>query len=189
MKSACPTHHGTGKELVMEEPEASRPHMPGYGIAGPLEGPGLLPWTWAEQRLVDSHDYWLATVHPAGRPHVTPVWGVWEHGAAWFSSSPQSRKARNIAANPHAVITTDNPLQPVVVEGVADRVVGREAIEQFTAWVNQKYRTEIAVEFFTENACFRLEPRRVFSLDESDFTGTPTRWIFGGGFPSDEMPD
>jgi hypothetical protein len=102
---------------------------------------------------------------------------------------PQSRKARNIAANPQVVITTDNPLQPVVVEGEADRVVDHEAIEQFTARVNQKYRTEIAVEFFTENACFRLEPHRVFSLDESDFTGSPTRWIFGGGPPiSDSGP-
>jgi hypothetical protein len=76
----------------MAEPEASRPHMPGYGIAGPLEGRGLLPWTWAEERLVESHDYWLATVHPDGRPHVTPVWGVWEHSAAWFSSSPSPAK-------------------------------------------------------------------------------------------------
>ena len=164
----------------MIEPQASRPDMPGYGIAGPLEGRELLPWTWAEDRLVDSHDYWLATVHPAG-PHVTPVWGVWQDSAAWFSSSPQSRKAKNIAVNPQVVITTDNPLQPVVVEGEAEPVVDHETIEQFTAWVNQKYRTEIAVEFFAQNTCFRLGPRRVFSLDESDFTTSPTRWTFGGG--------
>src|SRR5271169_6853976 len=93
----------------MPEPKASRPHMPGYGIGDESEGSGLLPWTWAEQRLVQSHDYWLATVRPAGAPHVMPVWVVWRHDAAWFSSSPQSRKTRNLAADRRAVITTDTP--------------------------------------------------------------------------------
>ena len=164
----------------MAEPSASRPHMPGYGIVGPLEGRGLLPWQWAEERLVGSHDYWLATVRPEGGPHVMPVWGVWAHGAAWFSSSRASRKSRNIAADPRAVITTDNPLQPVVIEGVVTPVVGKDAIERFTAWVNTKYRTDLSVDFFAANACFRLEPHWAFALDEADFTGTPTRWVFEG---------
>ena len=164
----------------MTDPKATRPYMPGYGIAGPYEGQGLLPWSWAEERLIQSHDYWLATVRPGGAPHVMPVWGVWDQGAAWFSSSPQSRKTRNIGADPRAVITTDNPLQPVVVEGVVEVVEDSSALERFTGEVNAKYRTDISVEFFSENSCFRLEPRRVFSLDEADFTGTPTRWDFTG---------
>ena len=162
----------------MTEPVASRPHMPGYGIVGPVEGRGLLPWAWAEERLASSHDYWLATVRPDGSPHVMPVWGVWDQGAAWFSSSPQARKARNISADPRAVITTDNPRQPVVVEGVVERMGNEHDIEWFTSRVNSKYGTEIAVTFFAENACFRLEPRRVFGLDDDDFTGSPTRWVF-----------
>ncbi|MCR6486010.1 hypothetical protein M8542_24585 [Amycolatopsis sp. OK19-0408] len=33
----------------MAGPRADRPHLPGYGIAaGPA---GLLPWSWAEERL------------------------------------------------------------------------------------------------------------------------------------------
>jgi hypothetical protein len=110
-----------------------------------------------------------------------PVWGVWAQGAAWFSSSRESRKARNIAADPCAVITTDNPREPVVVEGVVEPVVGDKAIARFTTWVNTKYRTELTVDFFSENACFRLEPRWAFGLDDADFTGTPTRWAFGDG--------
>ncbi len=164
----------------MAEPSASRPHMLGYGIVGPLEGRGLLPWQWAEERLVGSHDYWLATVRPEGGPHVMPVWGVWAQGAAWFSSSHASRKSRNIAGDPRAVITTDNPLQPVVVEGVVGPVVAEDVIERFTAWVNAKYRTDLSVDFFAANACFCLEPRWAFALDEADFTGTPTRWVFEG---------
>jgi nitroimidazol reductase NimA-like FMN-containing flavoprotein (pyridoxamine 5'-phosphate oxidase superfamily) len=138
-----------------------------------------LPWSWAEERLVQSHDYWLATVRPDGSPHVMPVWGVWMEGAAWWSSSHQSRKARNMASDPRAVITTDNPRQPVVVEGTAELIFEDQVIERFTAWVNAKYDTDLAVSFFTENACFRLDPRWVFSLDDEEFIGTPTRWVFG----------
>jgi hypothetical protein len=162
----------------MADPRVSRPHMPGYGVVGPFQGRGLLPWAWAEERLVTSHEYWLATVHPTGRPHVMPVWGVWTGGAAWFSSSPHSRKTRNIATDPRAVITTDNPLQPVVVEGVVETIVDGASIGHFTEWVNTKYQTDLSVAFFTDNACFRLEPWRVFSLDEAEFTSSPTRWVF-----------
>ena len=162
----------------MTEPTVSRPYMPGYGLVGPEEGGGLLPWSWAEERLVGSHDYWLATVHPDGRPQVTPLWAVWALHAAWFSTSPQARKARNLATEPRATITTDNALQPVVVEGVVAAVTDRLDIERFTDWVNVKYESDIAVQFFLDNACFRLDPRRVFSLDEANFTGSPTRWVF-----------
>ena len=80
----------------MVEPVASRPYMPGYGTLPPGEGTGLLPWTWALARLQESHDFWLATVWPDGRPHLSPVWAVWDDGALWFSASPRSRKMRNI---------------------------------------------------------------------------------------------
>src|SRR5690606_25787423 len=80
-----------GKGSPMDEPIASRPHMPGYDIAGEGEGT-LLPWSWAEERLVKSHDYWLTTVRPDGRPHVMPVWGVWLDRTLWWSSSRGSRK-------------------------------------------------------------------------------------------------
>ena len=162
----------------MAEPTASRPHMPGYGVVGADEGSGLLPWPWAEERLVASRDYWVATAHPDGRPNVTPVWGVWARDAAWFSSSWESRKARNIAADRRVTLTTDNPRQPVIVEGVVSAVTGLEDIEAFTAWTNAKYESDITLQIFLDNACFRLDPRRVFGLDEDDFTGSPTRWVF-----------
>jgi Pyridoxamine 5'-phosphate oxidase len=160
------------------EPTADRPYMPGYGVVGPSDGRGLLPWTWAEERLVRSHDYWLATGATETGPHLVPVWGVWREGAAWFSASPGSRKTRNLTADARAALATDDPRQPVVVRGAVERITDVRVIEQFTGWVNYKYESEIAVSFFTDNATFRLAPRWVFSLDEDDFTGTPTRWTF-----------
>src|SRR5688572_33508305 len=99
---------------------ASRPYMPGYGTLGPDEGSGLLPWSWAEERLVASHDYWVTSTWPDGRPHVTPVWGAWFDDAVWFGCGLGSRKAKNLRERSACAIATDKPAEPVVVEGAAE---------------------------------------------------------------------
>lgn len=152
--------------------------MPGYGIKDADDGAGLLPWSWAVERLAASHDYWVATVDAGGQPAVMPVWGGWIEGAVWFSSSPQSRRARNLARDDRCTVTTDNPLEPVVVEGRAERIGDRGAAEVFTARCNEKYETDIPVEFFLDNALFRVAPTVAYGLTEADFTGTPTKWAF-----------
>jgi PPOX class probable F420-dependent enzyme len=152
--------------------------MPGYGVLGADEGTGLLPWSWAEERLTRSHDYWVATVWPNGRPHVTPVWGVWLDGAVWFSCSPGSRKTRNLTAEPRCTVTTDNALEPVVVDGEAELVAGVDAIRPFADASRAKYGDDVTLDFYAANATFRVRPSSVFALTEDDFTGSPTRWRF-----------
>jgi hypothetical protein len=154
--------------------------MPGYGLLHAAQGAGLLPWRWAVARLERSHDYWVATVRPDRRPHVMPAWGVWMDDAQWFSSSRGSRRARNLAANAHCAITTDNAYEPVVIEGEAASIDGPAAIGTFVAEINRKYETDYAIDFFnpTDNACFQVRPTWAFGLTEADFTGTPTRWTF-----------
>jgi PPOX class probable F420-dependent enzyme len=162
------------------EPFASRPHMPGYGLRAAGEGTGLLPWSWALTRLRDSHAYWVATVWPDGRPHVVPVWGVWLDGALWFSSGLQARKARNLLAEPRCSMTTDDAHQPVVLDGVAERITALDRIAGFADTVDSKYATTYGPDFYdpATNAVFRVPPRSVFALDDADFTGSPTRWFF-----------
>lgn len=166
--------------VVSVDPIAQRPHMPGYGVGGPTEGTGLLPWPWARERLIRSHDYWLATVWPEGRPHVTPVWGVWSDAALWFSCSSRSRKARNLEANPMAVATTDDAVNPVIVEGVASRVLDRDSIAAFAERCDTKYETSWGIEFYgdSHNACFRIDVTTALGISGQDFTGSPTKWVF-----------
>jgi PPOX class probable F420-dependent enzyme len=161
-------------------PHARRPSRPGYGILAPDAGRGLLPWSWAEERLIVSHDYWVATVWPDGRPHVMPVWGIWHDESVWFSGSVRSRKARNLRADPRCVVTTDNPSEPVVLEGVAEVVRELAAIRELVARMNVKYSSEITVEFMDPdvNATFRVRPRWVLGLNDKQFTDSPTRWQF-----------
>jgi hypothetical protein len=45
--------------------------MPGYGIRPADEGTGLLPWSWAKRQLETSHNFWVVTLWPDGRPHAT----------------------------------------------------------------------------------------------------------------------
>ena len=152
--------------------------MPGYGIA--TGDQGLLPWSWAEERLRASHDFWLATVTPAGRPHLMPVWAVWTGEVLWFSSSLRSAKARNVAAGSAVSIATDDPYEPVVVEGTAEIVTEPAALRVFLDAMNAKYETSYEEGFLdpAANASMRLRPEKAFGLREKDFTNTPTRWTF-----------
>src|SRR5205814_5468060 len=106
------------KSASKRAPRSSRPHMPGYGL--PQGNKGLLPWSWAEQRLKKSHNYWITTVKPDGSPHTMVVWGMWQDGRFLFSTGSKSRKARNLAENPKCIVCTENAAEAVIVEGIAE---------------------------------------------------------------------
>ena len=122
----------------MDTPSQPALHA-GLRHLGPTQGSGLL-WSWAEQRLLASRNYWVASRWPDGRPHAMPVWGVWHEAAFWFSSSRGSRKVRNLAADPRCVVTTENAVEPVVIEGTAEVVTDPGALARMLALENAKYR-------------------------------------------------
>jgi PPOX class probable F420-dependent enzyme len=160
--------------------QRGRPMMPGYGIA---EGEdGLLEWDTVRDRLRDSHNYWLSTVRPDGRPHAMPVWAVWLDEAVWFSSSLRSRKIRNLRANPACTITTEDGRVPVIVDGTARIVTDLQTIREFLDATNAKYSAGLDLQFLDPdvNATVRIAPREIFALEEDSFTRTPTRFRVDG---------
>ncbi len=89
-----------------------------------FSSPGARPTDWKRGRreLQDAELYWLSTFRPEGRPHVTPVLGVWFDGGLYFCTGPDERKAKNLALNAGCVLTTGrNGLDglDLVVEGHA----------------------------------------------------------------------
>ena len=154
--------------------------MPGYGIAGPEQGSGLLEWSWAAARLTASRNYWVASVWPDGRPHVMPVWGMWDDSTLWFSSSAGSRKSKNLRADPRCVITTEEASDPVVIEGTARPATEPAVLQRVIDLMNAKYATHIELGFLDPavNTTFGVRPQRVFGMRDADFTGSPTRWTF-----------
>ncbi len=158
--------------------------MSDYGVPDDLDG--VLPWSWAEERLLASRNLWVITATAAGRPHAMPVWGVWQPDPATFlfSCSPNSRKARNLAANPRATVAVDSTVEVVSVEG---SVRSREAsavaagIDAYAEkyWETEQERTDGKV-FVASHALFELVPDRAFGIieTEEDFARRATKWVW-----------
>src|SRR5277367_1946321 len=123
-----------------QTPEPTRPHMPGYGL--PTNTKGLLPWSWAEQRLKKSHNYWITTVKPDGSPHTMVVWALWQDGRLLFSTGSKSRKSRNLARNPNCVACTEDAHEAVIAEGIAE-IADVAARRKFLPLYEKKYKFDM----------------------------------------------
>ena len=82
-------------------------------------------WAQGRRRIEEAELFWLSTVRPDGRPHVTPLISVWVDGAAYFCTGSEERKAKNLAKNSNCILTTGcNLLKEgldIVIEGEAER--------------------------------------------------------------------
>ena len=152
--------------------------MPDYEILPADAGSGLLPWSWAEDQLITSQNYWLATRWPDGRPHVMPVWAVWDGDTLWFSGGLHSRKVQNLLADPRCSVTTEDASNPLVIEGLAAMVDDDRIKQSFLNLTNAKYQTDYQLDFLdpATTAVFLVKPTWAFGLLHDDFTGSPTRW-------------
>ena len=114
-----------------------------------FSSPDATPTTWATARehLERAEVYWLTTVRPDGRPHVTPLIAVWLDDALYFTTGPGERKARNLVQNAQVVITTgSNSLTgglDLVVEGDADNVSDESRLQRLAGAFAAKYGTDI----------------------------------------------
>lgn len=160
-------------------PKASRPHAPGYGF--PKGTKGLLSWSWAEQRLKKSHNYWITTVRPDGSPHVMVVWGLWQDGRFIFSTGSESRKARNLARNPKCIVSTEDADEAVIVEGIAE-IADVEARRKMIPVYEKKYEWDLSSMkddlLSMKEPVFAVRPKVVFAMWEKHFQDKSTRWKF-----------
>jgi general stress protein 26 len=147
--------------------------MPGYGISENAEG--MVPWSWAEERLRSSRNYWVASLHPAGRPHLMPVWAVWMGPLLYFSTAKTSRKARNLYANQNISVSTEHGEKAVIIEGSA--VVEEDHTVLRAVWDAYKAKYDWGLE---GEPMFVVRPRVVFAFIETaeQFSTAATRWRF-----------
>ncbi len=165
----------------MSEPRASHAYWPD-ALTKPSEDTSTLkPWSWALERLEQSHNYWIATSRPDRRPHLMLIWGIWWQDAFWFSTGPRTRKAKNIAAFPHVVIGTEKADEAVILEGTAEEVTDRSIWKQLAKIYNLKYGGDVEPLLMASVGCvFRVQPQVVFAQDEHapNFADAVTRWHF-----------
>ena len=97
-----------------------------------------LPWSRARDILVVGSQgpgvtFFLGTVRPDGRPHAAGIGAVWHDGDLYLTSSPQARKAHNLAANPAGTISVRLAGIDLCFEGEAHRVTDGETLEAIAA--------------------------------------------------------
>lgn len=158
-------------------PQASPPIM--FGVPAP---PGdLLPWAWAERRIVDAQNYWIATTRPDGRPHCRPVWGVWLPDGFWFSTG--SLAGRNLPLNDEITVHLEDGQEVVIIEGTARPETDPASLQAMCDAYSRKYDYPIAPDdggvkdtAGIGGPAYRVTPRVVFGWDEH--MTSPTRWRF-----------
>jgi hypothetical protein len=106
------------------------------------------PVSWQQVRdaLTAAELYWLTTVRRDGRPHTTPLVGAWVDDGFVFCTGPEEQKAQNLANSTGVTVTTGvNTWKDgldVIVEGVAERLTGRDVLVPLADAIREKYRGE-----------------------------------------------
>lgn len=160
---------------------------------GAFSSEDAVPTEWVRARgdLRDAEVYWLSTVRPDGRPHVTPLLGVWLDGALYFCTGSTERKARNLAHNPHCILTTGcNTLDAgldLTVEGEAAKVTDETELRSVADTYEAKYGQHLMAPEGTwfglgdairsgKALVFRVAPSTAFGFGKGQFS--QTRWCF-----------
>ena len=148
-------------------------------------------WSRARTELAAAEVYWLSTVRPDGRPHVTPLLGIWLDGALYFCTGPEERKARNLAENHHCVLTTGhNTLDglDLVIEGAAEKSSDLAELGRVADAYELKYGPHFAAPDGTwaglgdairrgEALVYRVAPKTGFGFGKGT-SFSQTRWGF-----------
>ena len=155
-------------------------------------------WATAREQLARAEIFWLSTVRPDGRPHVTPLITVWVDDALYFCTGPTERKARNLEHNTHVVLTTgcndiDEGLD-VVVEGDAIRIADQPGLQRVADAYAAKYGDPFNFTvgngaFLNEGGggealVFEVRPVKAFGFGKGD-SFSQTRWRFQPGTRED----
>jgi nitroimidazol reductase NimA-like FMN-containing flavoprotein (pyridoxamine 5'-phosphate oxidase superfamily) len=150
-----------------------------------------IPWAEARRQLEAAEIFWLSTVRPDGRPHVTPLISAWIDGALYFCTGPTERKAKNLESNTHCVLTTgcssiDEGLD-LVVEGDAVRLSDRATLQRVADALASKYGEPFVFTvrdgaFWSDDGgealVFEVRPTTAFGFGKGDLF-SQTRWRFG----------
>jgi hypothetical protein len=154
-----------------------------------FSAPGASATSWADaQRVIQEAElFWISTVRPDDRPHVTPLPVVWQGGAAYFCTGAGEQKAVNLARNRDCVLTTgENAWKSgldVVIEGVARRVTDDGLLRALANAWESKYQGDwhfdVANGAFHheggEALVFEVVPTKILAFAKGDFAQTRYR--------------
>lgn len=123
-----------------------------------------------------ARNYWVATTRPDGRPHTVPVWGVWVDQTLCHGGGDDTRRARNLAENPHVAVHLESGDEVVIIEGRCDVLTVKNTEADLLRRIDDAYEAKYGERHGTP--VWALRP--TVALGWSGFPGTATRWIFDG---------
>lgn len=98
-----------------------------------LYGSGLLDWARAEAAMggvpTPDHTYFIGTCRLDGTPHAAGIGAQWSEGSLYFTSSPVTRKYRDLSENPKCTISVRLQGLDLVLDGQAQRVTDTATLE------------------------------------------------------------
>lgn len=160
-----------------------------------IDGYGAEPFAWQEVRDALAAPKgmemvcYLGTVRPVGRPHSVGIGPIWFNDDFYFTTGKNTRKMKNLAANPYATISTRVLGFDVTVEGTVSQVDDPELLEQLAAqYRDGGWPAEVAGDAFTAPYSaqtagpppwhvYRFRVSQVIALRLSE-SGGAMRWRF-----------
>jgi nitroimidazol reductase NimA-like FMN-containing flavoprotein (pyridoxamine 5'-phosphate oxidase superfamily) len=151
------------------------------------EDASATPWQEGDAVVDKAEIYWLSTVRPDGRPHVTPLIAIWLDGVFYFTTGETERKAKNLVDNAQCVVTTGcnsyGEGLDVVIEGEAQRVRDETLLQRLADRYAAKYNRTFTVSNGNlsheagEAWVFAVSPATAFGFGRGE-TFSQTRWRF-----------
>jgi hypothetical protein len=156
-----------------------------------IYGHAPLPWSRALEQLQagTAKSFWLSTVRPDGRPHVAAVGALWVDDTLYFTSSPRTRKSRDLARNPACVFSVTLPNLDLVIEGTAARVTDPGTLQRLAqayaaqGWPARVSGDALTAEYSAPSAgtppwfLYVLKPTAAVGVATAEPHGA-TRWQF-----------
>ncbi len=124
-----------------------------------------------DQRLREDIVLWLASVRPDGRPHLVPVWFLWDGATVLIFSQPNNQKVRNIRHESRVLLALDNTddgEDVITIEGTADLLDEPEITAELPAYTT-KYAQELRDLGYT--------PQSMAATYSQAIRVTPTRFV------------
>jgi hypothetical protein len=161
-------------------------------LDGRYSSPGAAPTPWdvVTEALERAEIFWVSTVRPDGRPHVTPLNALWLDDAMHFTTGAKERKALNLASNPACIMTTGcNILSEgldIVFEGTASQDQDDATLQRLADLYKTKYEWPLTVQDGTlvdgdhPLLVFTVTPSTIFAFNKGD-SFAQTRWQFSAG--------
>lgn len=109
-------------------------------------------------RLGEEKNIWLASVHPNSKPHLVPVWFIWEDETFFICIYSGSVKFLNISQNESVSIALENGTKPAICEGISERI-DRPWPEKIVKKFKKKYDWDIQTDK-EYDALIRISPQK-----------------------------